>query len=209
MSLETSNACPDLEPKAVNMSAMSPIDSRTPCVEFAGLFQHRLVEDPTPASAAVEERRRALMMTRKAQNLCAQCPMMQQCLYDAVVRFDVTGFAGGATGKQRQEIRSKLGIRVASEDFDTLAGVTAPHRQVDHDEVVRLRNANPDESLETIALRLGCSLSTVKRHMRKARTAAAVAEKPAPAPLPKLSAVLAAYTEVVMSTAPRKRNRVA
>ncbi len=191
------------------MSAMSPIDSRTPCVEFAALYQHPLVEEPTPASAAVEERRRSLMMTRKAQNLCAQCPNMQQCLYDAVVRYDVTGYAGGATGKQRQEIRSRLGIRVASEDYDTLAGVTAPHRQVDHDEVVRLRNANPDESLETIAMRLGCSLSTVKRHMRKARTAAAVATKPAPAPLPEMDQVLDAYAAVVTESQPRKRRRIA
>lgn len=191
------------------MPAMSPVDSCTPCVEFAALYQHRLVEEPSPASAAVEERRRSLMMTRKAQNLCAQCPMMQQCLYDSVVRFDVSGFAGGATGKQRQEMRGHLGIRVAAEDFDTLAGVTAPHRQVDHDEVVRLRHANPDESLETIAMRLGCSLSTVKRHMRRARAAQTVEKKPVPTSLPDVSQVLAAYDAVVTNAQPRRRRRIA
>ena len=47
------------------------------------------------------------------------------------------------------------------ENFDTLAGVTGRHHQVNHSEVVRLRHAKPDESLEMLAHRLGCSLSTV------------------------------------------------
>jgi hypothetical protein len=164
-------------------------------VEFAQLFQHPLVEEPAPASAPADERRKSQMMTQKAQTLCAQCPMMQQCLYDSVVRYDVSGYAGGATQRQRLDMRASLGIRVAGEDFDTVAGVTAPHRQVDHEEVVRLRNANPDESLEMIAMRLGCSLSTVKRHMRKAR--AAVATKPVLPELPALEEVLDAYSSVV------------
>lgn len=133
--------------------------------------------------------------------------MMEQCLYDAIVRFDIAGYAGGATTKQRSDIRTLLDIKVATEDFDTMAGVTAPHRQVDHDEVVRLRNANPDESLETIAMRLGCSLSTVKRHMRKARAAAAaaVAERPPQPALPSMGAVLVAYSRVVTKPGTRRR----
>ena len=54
-------------------------------------------------------------------------------------------------------------------NFDTLAGVTGRHHQVNHSEVVRLRHAKPDESLEMLAHRLGCSLSTVKRHLRRER----------------------------------------
>src|SRR5699024_104606 len=105
---------------------------------------------------------------------CSGCPLMQSCLYDAVVKYDVDGVCGGTTRKERQQMRTLLGVTVAPEDFDTLAGVTARHRQVDHDEVVRLRNANPHESLEMLAHRLGCSLSTVKRHLRKARNEAKV-----------------------------------
>ena len=48
-------------------------------------------------------------------------------------------------------------------NFDTLAGVTGRHHQVNHSEVVRLRHAKPDESLEMLAHRLGCYLSTVKK----------------------------------------------
>jgi len=58
---------------------------------------------------------------------------------------------------------------VEPENFDTLAGVTGPNHQVDHSEVVRLRTANPHETLEMLAQRLGCSLSTVKRHLRRER----------------------------------------
>jgi hypothetical protein len=46
-----------------------------------------------------------------------------------------------------------LDITVEPEDFDGLAGVIRRHRQVNHSEVVRLRNANPNESLETLAQR--------------------------------------------------------
>ena len=49
------------------------------------------------------------------------------------------------------------------------AFVVGGQRTVDHDEVVRLRRAHPDESLERLARRLGCSLSTVKRHLRRER----------------------------------------
>ena len=81
------------------------------------------------------------------------------------------------------------------EDFDTLAGVTGGHRQVDHDEVVRLRHAHPDESLETLAHRMGCSLSTVKRHLRRERRTPSV--RPVELPKPSPSQVLAVAAKVI------------
>jgi hypothetical protein len=63
------------------------------------------------------------------------------------------------------------------------------HRQINHSEVVRLRNANPHESLEMLAQRLGCSPSMGKRHLRWER------REPAPrtiAPKPPVAEVLAA-----------------
>lgn len=173
------------------------------CLEFTSLYQHSLVEEPPTTSAPVEIRREYQMMTRKAANLCGACPLKSQCLYDAVVQHDVTGFAGGTTQRQRNEMRNVLGIKVAPEDLDTLAGVTAPHRQVDHNEVVRLRQANPHESLEMIAQRLGCSLSTVKRHLRKARAATAENKTPTPPKKPSMDEVLNALKVVTQS--PRAR----
>ena len=139
----------------------------TACVEFADLFLNPLLEEPSGASS--QERREQAMLQRQAAALCSKCPLRAQCLYDAVVNFDIAGFVAGTTARQRVEIRHRLGIRVQPEDFDTLAGVTASDRQLDHREVVRMRNANPHETLDRIAARLGCSLSTVKRHLRKSR----------------------------------------
>lgn len=173
------------------------------CAEFSSLYQHPLMEEPPNTSAPADERRQHMMMVRKAENLCLECPLMVECLYNAVVHFDVAGYVAGTTTKQRQELRNRLGIRVDAEDFDTLAGVTARHRQVDHDEVVRLRNANPHESLETLAHRLGCSLSTVKRHLRKHRS---LTQKPAPLPkpLPSREEVLNVYRQM-LAPAPSRR----
>jgi predicted DNA-binding transcriptional regulator AlpA len=148
--------------------------SLTGCVEFSGLFQDPLLEEPPTTGASAEVRRRSADLEREADALCRACPVLQQCLYAAVVHHDVAGFVAGTTRKMRLEMRTRLAVSVEPEDFDTLAGVTRHHRQVDHDEVVRLRHANPHESLEQLAQRLGCSLSTVKRHLRHERQAPAV-----------------------------------
>jgi AraC-like DNA-binding protein len=139
------------------------------CVEFASLFQDPLLEEPPNQSAPTEVCRRFEHLARQAYQVCAACPLLDECLYRAVVHVDVAGYAAATTPRQRTLIRARLKITVDPEDFDTLAGVTGRHRQVDHDEVVRLRHANPHESLEQLARRLGCSLSTVKRHLRRER----------------------------------------
>lgn len=141
----------------------------TACVTFSVVFQDRLLEEPPTGNASAADRRRYAELLAQAGEICARCPFREGCLYRAVAEHDVAGFVGGTTQRQRSDIRRRLGVQVTPEDFDTLAGVTAPNRQVDHDEVVRLRNANPNETLENIAQRLGCSLSTVKRHLRRAR----------------------------------------
>ena len=51
------------------------------------------------------------------------CPLMAHCLYEAVVRHDVAGYAAGTTAAQRVKIRALLGISVEPENLDTLAGV--------------------------------------------------------------------------------------
>ncbi|WP_114559732.1 sigma factor-like helix-turn-helix DNA-binding protein [Desertihabitans aurantiacus] len=175
---------------------------RPSCIEFADLYQHPVLDEGLPAGASGDDRRQAAMMVRKAENVCQSCPLLTSCLYDAVVKHDVSGYVAQTTPRQRAEIRRRLGVTVTPEDLDTLAGVTAGGRQVDHDEVVRLRRANPDESLETLAHRLGCSLSTVKRHLRRARAAASAAPAPAPR-VPTPDEVVAVAREVVSGQRPR------
>ena len=164
---------------------------RARCVDQTAVFQHPLLEEPPAASAPAEVRRDYAALEQSAAETCRACPLLASCLYDAVVRHDVAGYAGGTTARERVRIRAALGITVEPENLDTLAGVTAGNRPVDHDEVVRLRAANPDESLERLAHRLGCSLSTVKRHLRSERNGRAPAHKPARAQ-PSLREVLGA-----------------
>jgi Transcription factor WhiB len=170
------------------------------CVELASLFQDPLMEEPPAGNAPAAVRSRYALLVAKAQQACASCPMIEDCLYAAVVRHDVAGYVGGTTPEQRFRIRRALRIIVQPEDLDTLAGVARRQGQVDHDEVVRLRAAHPDESLETLARRLGCSLSTVKRHLRRERHTPSV--RRAEPPKPSLSQVLAVAAEVTRRPQP-------
>lgn len=166
------------------------------CSVLPEVFQHPLLEEPPTSAAPTAERRQHADLVATASDACHACPLIARCLYWAVVEHDVAGFVGGTTVRQRGEIRRQLGVSVRPENFDTLAGV-AGGRQVDHEEVLRLRATHPDESLEVLAGRLGCSLSTAKRHLRRGRTSPSVPGVEAPKPRP--AQVLAAAAEVTGS----------
>ncbi|HET9649613.1 MAG TPA: WhiB family transcriptional regulator [Microlunatus sp.] len=170
---------------------------RPRCIDRPEVFQNPLLEEPPASSAPATVRRHGSALERQAAEACHGCPLLAGCLYDAVVRHDVAGYAGGTTARERQKIRVVLGISVQPENLDTLAGVPGGNRPVDHDEVVRLRAANPDESLERIAQRLGCSLSTVKRHLRRERGQRTMSAPPASPVPPSLRAVVEA-TRIVL-----------
>ena len=142
---------------------------RPACANSLEVFLDTTLETEPVVSAPARVRREYAALAAEATEICASCPLFTACLYRAVVDYDVAGFVAGTTQRQRGEIRVRLGVEVEAEDFDSLAGVVGGQRSVDHDEVVRLRRAHPDESLERIARRLGCSLSTVKRHLRRER----------------------------------------
>jgi AraC-like DNA-binding protein len=157
--------------------------SRPACVDVPQLFLDPVLESEPSSSATARTRRLYGALAAEATEVCASCPLLTGCLYRAVVEYDVAGFVAGTSERQRAQIRVRLGVEVEPEDFDTLAGVVGGQRTVDHDEVVRLRRAHPDESLERLARRLGCSLSTVKRHLRRERnqpSAAAAGRRPRP-----------------------------
>jgi len=131
--------------------------------------------------------------------------MLAECLYTAVAQVEVAGFMGCTTAQERKRIRHRLGISVVDPDLDVIAGVRGERRPVDHDAVMAMRAVHPDDSLEQIALRLECSLSTVKRHLRRARHHAAAVDgaepsvRPAPrdSSLPTVDDVLDAFDDVV------------
>lgn len=176
---------------------------RAACLDHKALFQSPALEDPAAARRSAQGQREAALLTARAEKVCGDCPLFASCLYQAVVDHDVSGFAAGTTQAQRTQIRAAVGVKVEAEDFDTLAGVVRGNRQVNHEEIVRLRQANPHESLEVLAMRLGCSLSTVKRHMRRAR--AAGPEVKLKVVKPTIDRVLAAFATVVKG--PRRAER--
>ena len=168
----------------------------TGCIARSDIFQHRLMEEPPPASATRRTRERYEQLVREAKALCASCPLFTDCLYSAVAEHDVSGFVAGTTAVQRRSIRNLLDVEVQADDFDQLAGARGTRRPVSHEEVLRLRTQYPNDSLESLAMRLGCSLSTVKRHLRRARRGQSPAAK-TPRPRPEVGAVLDAFDAVV------------
>ena len=168
-------------------------EAATPCVTYANVFLHPLLEDgTTPTNRG--ERREQQMLRSQAEKMCGGCPLLAQCLSDAVTRFDVAGFVAGTTRRQRQEIRARLGVQVAPEDLDTFARVHSG-RQFDRYEIHRMRTANPDQPLSVIAAKVGCSVSTVKRHLRRIEDEVGVPRPVKKAP-PSPSRVLAVAIEV-------------
>lgn len=173
------------------------------CTRLVQVFQDPRLEEPDSRSADRSDRGAYASLVATAGAACRSCPVVTACLYRAVVEHDVAGYVAGTTARQRSEIRRRLGVTVRPEDLDTLAGVVGGGRQVDHAEVLRLRAAHPEESLATLAGRLGCSLSTVKRHLRRERYApsgTAITTS-----RPRLGEVLAAAAEVTATSRSRAR----
>lgn len=146
---------------------LSTTSDTTGCMERPALFQDDLLENRPPAGAPASVRRRARVLEQQAGAVCHSCPVLVECLYTAVVHHDVSGFVAGTTQRQRSAIRRELGVKVTPVDLDSLAAVNS-RRPVESAAVLRMRTANPQESMDVLAERLGCSVSTVKRHLRKA-----------------------------------------
>lgn len=142
------------------------------CAREPELFTAELLDAP-PSRSRVRKQawEEYVALHDRARQACAACPVLAECLYTAVVQVDVSGFVGCTTGRERREIRRLLGVSVKADDLDVAAGVRPARAPIDHDSVLAARQAYPDESLEQLAVRLECSLSTVKRHLRRSRAA--------------------------------------
>lgn len=111
----------------------------------------------------------------QAHRRCAGCPMLVDCLYRAVVEVDVSGFAACTTEADRAAIRSRLGIVVDANPSGSYGPARLGTGPVSHDAVLAARTAHPKDTCQQLAERLGCSTSTIKRHLRRARAEAAEA----------------------------------
>lgn len=164
------------------------------CANLRTVFQHPLLEGDSTAATPDEQRLERTLQAR-ARAACSACSLFEQCLENAILDHDVAGFAAGTTPRQRSRIRSCLGVRVRPDDFESFAGVIARGHQVATQDVVSLRQAHPDQPLSFIAERLGCSLSTVKRHLRRARDTSSAPRRKTPAKV-KTTSLAAAYESV-------------
>ena len=177
-----------------------PEDPKPACARDPDLYLDPLLESPPSRSrvtkAVWDDYRDRLSRVRDA---CAACHMFVDCLYSAVAQVDVAGYVGCTTPAERRRIRTLLGVSVQPEDLDAAAGVRGERRPVDHDAVLAMRNAYPEESLEQLAARLECSLSTVKRHLRRERRGEGEPTRPEPTrtDVPTVDDVLDAFDAVV------------
>ena len=120
--------------------------------------------------------------------------VLAQCLTDAVTKFDVAGYVADTTKRQRQEIRARLSVHVEPEDLDVFAGISSGH-QFDRHEIHRMRTADPDQPLSVIAAKVGCSASTVKRHLRRVEEERGLGPRPSK-PAPSVAQVMAVADDV-------------
>ncbi|OUZ12477.1 hypothetical protein BHE97_01860 [Aeromicrobium sp. PE09-221] len=127
----------------------------------------QLLSPPARHESSAEQWRDFQAKRDAAHRRCAGCEVLPECLYQAVVEVDVSGFVACTSERERQRMRRVLGLdgplRDSAQDAPRSGG------PVDHDVVMAARRAHPDDTSRQLAERLGCSLSTIKRHLRRAR----------------------------------------
>ncbi|WP_368397319.1 WhiB family transcriptional regulator [Streptomyces sclerotialus] len=126
-----------------------------------------------------------------AREMCASCPLWAECLRDAVVHADPYGYAAATTADDRRWIRRELGIGDAEGRL--------PSGDGDHgslNELVVEQRRHPGASQREMAVRLGCSRSTVSRRLARVRSRMeddALGRCHPDADVPELEAILDAF----------------
>jgi len=143
------------------------------CVDAPERFlDEQLQVAPTTArEAATQAAARA-----SVHRACAACPLMVDCLYRAVVEVDVSGYVACTTEAERTEMRHALGSDVAPAPLMTFGAPRVGGGPVSHEAVLTMRQAHPKDTCQQLAERLGCSMSTIKRHLRRERDQQAATE---------------------------------
>lgn len=151
----------------ISVNAQSP-----PCAHVPEVYHDELLHSPparTEISAA--EWDQLAVKRASAHRQCAGCPLMVDCLYRAVVEVDVSGFVACTTESDRLRIRRQLGIEVQQLSSTPFGVPRVGGGPLSHDAVMAARESYPKDTCHQLAERLGCSTSTIKRHLRRAREA--------------------------------------
>lgn len=172
-----------------------------PCARAHGLYLDELLHSPPSRSQLTrDERDRLSSMRATAHRQCAGCIVLVECLYRAVVEVDVAGFVACTTERERRQLRRELGV-VIDQSVSGEAGVPrSGSGPVSHESVVAMRQAHPADTCEQLATRLGCSTSTVKRHLRRARENRPATRRPTATRLPTVEQVLDAFDQLESSS---------
>ncbi|MRJ75576.1 transcription factor WhiB [Aeromicrobium sp. SMF47] len=174
-----------------------------PCASVPDIYHdEQLHSPPARTDVTAAEWDRLAAKRASAHRQCAACPLMVECLYRAVVEVDVSGFVACTTEHDRHLIRRQLGIQVQQASTTPYGAPRVGGGPVSHDAVMTARQAYPKDTCHQLADRLGCSTSTIKRHLRRAREQqleAAAAPREPVALLPSTDAVLDAFDQLSTS----------
>ena len=172
-----------------------------PCAHAPEVYQHETLHHP-PSRRDLTALEWSQFTARQAEvhRQCAGCPMLVDCLYRAVVEVDVSGFVACTTERDRRNIRRELGIEIDLTPT-ALGAQNVGGGPVSQDAVISIRQAYPKDTCLQLADRLGCSTSTIKRHLRRAREAEALSRpvEPAQSTAPTIDAVLDCFDRLESS----------
>lgn len=171
-----------------------------PCADDPSIFLDELLQAPPARNGQTAAALRVLQAKRQAAHRqCAACPVFVECLYRAVAEVDVAGFVACTTESDRRLMRRRLGISVRELETPAFGAPRTGGGPVNHEAVMSLRQTYPQDTCQQLAERLGCSTSTVKRHLRKAREESGSdtpMHAPAPAARPSIDDVLDAFDDL-------------
>jgi hypothetical protein len=177
--------------------------TKPPCATATEVYHDEQLHSPpsrTDITAAEWDQLSAKRATAHRQ--CAGCPLMVDCLYRAVVEVDVSGFVACTTESDRAFIRRRLGIEIQQAGTTPFGAPRVGGGPVSHEAVMTVRQAHPNDTCHQLAERLGCSTSTIKRHLRRAREAQRVEAASAKAirpQVPTIDAVLDIFDQLESS----------
>lgn len=184
---------------------MTIVDNTTtpPCAHVPEVYDDEQLHSP-PARNDITAAEWARLSAKRAtaHRQCAGCPLMVDCLYRAVVEVDVSGFVACTTETDRQMIRQQLGIQIQQPATAPYGVPRVGGGPVSHEAVMTARHAYPKDTCHQLAERLGCSTSTVKRHLRRARDQKrdeALSEPAGMTSLPTIDAVLDCFDQLASS----------
>lgn len=147
-----------------------PHNPLPPCAMAPEMYQDEdLLNPPSRREVTAAEWRRIQAKRAEAHHRCAGCPVLADCLYRAVVEVDVSGFVACTSETDRRRMRRQLGVEVQMTPTPSYGASRVGGGPVNHESVLAARRAHPDDTCRQLAERLGCSTSTIKRHLRQER----------------------------------------